>query len=76
MWLPDQDLVWSVGTVISPPHDGMMVVGWEGGGEEKVRVRVEEGDMPPLCNPDILVGANDLTTLSYLHEPAGESFGQ
>ena len=24
-----------------------------------------------LKNPDILVGANDLTSLSYLHEPAG-----
>lgn len=26
--------------------------------------------LPPLCNPDILVGENDLTALSYLHEPA------
>lgn len=26
--------------------------------------------MPPLRNPDILVGENDLTALSYLHEPA------
>lgn len=25
---------------------------------------------PPLRNPDILVGENDLTALSYLHEPA------
>lgn len=27
-------------------------------------------DLPPLRNPDILIGANDLTSLSYLHEPA------
>lgn len=27
--------------------------------------------LPPLRNPEILIGANDLTTLSYLHEPAG-----
>ena len=27
-------------------------------------------DLPPLRNPDILVGENDLTSLSYLHEPA------
>jgi myosin-5 len=30
----------------------------------------KDGDLPPLRNPDILVGENDLTTLSYLHEPA------
>jgi myosin-5 len=28
--------------------------------------------LPPLRNPDILIGANDLTSLSYLHEPAGD----
>ena len=28
--------------------------------------------LPPLRNPEILIGANDLTTLSYLHEPAGK----
>ena len=27
--------------------------------------------LPPLRNPEVLVGENDLTTLSYLHEPAG-----
>lgn len=26
--------------------------------------------LPPLRNPNILVGENDLTALSYLHEPA------
>lgn len=26
--------------------------------------------LPPLRNPDILVGENDLTALSYLNEPA------
>ena len=28
-------------------------------------------DLPPLRNPEILIGENDLTSLSYLHEPAG-----
>lgn len=27
-------------------------------------------NLPPLRNPNILVGENDLTALSYLHEPA------
>ena len=34
----------------------------------------KDGDLPPLRNPDILVGENDLTTLSYLHEPGGTLF--
>ena len=34
----------------------------------------KQDDLPPLRNPDILVGENDLTTLSYLHEPAGWMF--
>lgn len=39
--------------------------------EEVVRVEVNsEKDFPPLCNPEILIGVNDLTYLSYLHEPA------
>lgn len=29
-----------------------------------------EDELPPLRNPDILIGENDLTSLSYLHEPA------
>lgn len=28
-----------------------------------------EQDLPPLRNPAILIGQNDLTALSYLHEP-------
>ncbi|KAM6301564.1 LOW QUALITY PROTEIN: unconventional myosin-Va-like [Podargus strigoides] len=31
---------------------------------------VDPAALPPLRNPDILVGENDLTALSYLHEPA------
>ena len=27
-------------------------------------------ELPPLRNPEILIGQNDLTSLSYLHEPA------
>lgn len=31
---------------------------------------VSPSDLPPLGNPDILEGENDLTALSFLHEPA------
>uniref|UniRef100_A0A1A9ZNL1 Uncharacterized protein n=1 Tax=Glossina pallidipes TaxID=7398 RepID=A0A1A9ZNL1_GLOPL len=30
---------------------------------------VKPDDLPPLRNPAILIGQNDLTSLSYLHEP-------
>ena len=30
----------------------------------------DKNNLPPLRNPDILVAENDLTSLSYLHEPA------
>lgn len=44
-------------------------------GEEETRVLEARShdSLPLLCNPEMLVGANDLTTLSYLHEPAGNS---
>ncbi|KAI4555093.1 hypothetical protein MJT46_015479 [Ovis ammon polii x Ovis aries] len=41
--------------------------------ERKVQeypVNVQNNQLPFLRNPDILVGENDLTALSYLHEPA------
>lgn len=35
-------------------------------------IAVKDADhLPPLRNPEILIGENDLTSLSYLHEPAG-----
>lgn len=41
--------------------------------EQTIKLKSRD-DLPPLRNPDILVGENDLTSLSYLHEPAGEQF--
>lgn len=35
-----------------------------------ISVKSPVTDLPPLRNPDILIGQNDLTSLSYLHEPA------
>lgn len=34
-----------------------------------IDLTITSENLPFLCNPDILIGANDLTTLSYLHEP-------
>lgn len=38
--------------------------------EEKALTIKSDSDLPFLRNPSILVGENDLTSLSYLHEPA------
>ena len=38
--------------------------------EQIIQVKDILKDLPPLRNPDILIGSNDLTCLSYLHEPS------
>lgn len=37
---------------------------------QSITIKADESNLPPLKNPDILMGLNDLTSLSYLHEPA------
>ena len=49
---------------------GRMEVKCEGEGETRL-LGTQDTLLPLLRNPEMLVGANDLTTLSYLHEPAG-----
>lgn len=39
-------------------------------GPQELDYPIDPECLPPLRNPDILVGENDLTALSYLHEPA------
>ena len=77
VWLPDRDEVWIPGQVaaaLSGQQDlTLTIVPQASAGQGTplvVCVRNNE-DLPPLMNPDLLLGANDLTTLSYLHEPAG-----
>ncbi|KAF2355766.1 IQ motif EF-hand binding site [Trinorchestia longiramus] len=70
VWVPDENTVWVCGvldsdcsvlpTTLSIKLDTQTLI-----------VKVEkEKDLPPLRNPDILIGENDLTSMSYLHEPA------
>ncbi len=70
--------MWLTGHVTSPlVHDQVAVVRDDGDNEEVPLVITIAtgcgggGDLPPLRNPEVLSGANDLTSLSYLHEPAG-----
>ncbi|XP_042351955.1 unconventional myosin-Vc isoform X2 [Plectropomus leopardus] len=50
--------------------DNVLELLLEDGTEHYYPVDPSKPQLPPLRNPDILVGENDLTALSYLHEPA------
>ncbi len=80
VWLPDSAQVWVPGRVVSSSlseGEGELAVLPEeapSGEATPLIIRVESkttGKVLPLMNPDLLLGASDLTTLSYLHEPAG-----
>ena len=72
MWLKDPQAVWKA-AVVTQNYDGggQLHVMTEVNAEPIVLELGSKGvELPPLRNPDILVGENDLTSLSYLHEPA------
>lgn len=83
-WFPDKDLGWISATLINKPAiasatgevsmefqldeaDGVRVVK---SSLEKLRGKGVEQELPPLRNPPLLEGTDDLTSLSYLNEPA------
>ncbi|XP_061577625.1 unconventional myosin-Va-like isoform X2 [Cololabis saira] len=71
VWLPDAVEVWRSAELLQDyrPGDTRLSLQLEDG--TNVEHKVEQASsLPPLRNPDILVGENDLTALSYLHEPA------
>ncbi len=68
--MKDEDTVW-VTAVVSKDFDGKALHLEVGEELEPKEVAIKtDVDLPPLRNPDILIGENDLTNLSYLHEPA------
>ena len=70
MWIPNADWVWE-GAVLEAdynPNDGTVVVKTEKGILHEIKIK-NESELPHLRNPAILIGQNDLTALSYLHEP-------
>ncbi|XP_054903851.1 unconventional myosin-Va [Poeciliopsis prolifica] len=71
VWVPDPEAVWVSATLLRDykPGDEQLLLQLQNGNE--VRYSVDSpSDLPPLGNPDILEGENDLTALSFLHEPA------
>nr|XP_057931095.1 unconventional myosin-Vc isoform X2 [Doryrhamphus excisus] len=72
VWIPDEVHVWKSAEILRDYHygDDILQLLLEDGTEFKYTVDSSPPQLPPLRNPDILVGENDLTALSYLHEPA------
>ncbi|XP_071941692.1 unconventional myosin-Va-like isoform X2 [Antedon mediterranea] len=70
VWIRDPEEVWIGGTLTKDYKEGQNVeVELEDGQERTIKIKTKDA-MPPLRNPEILIGENDLTSLSYLHEPA------
>ncbi|XP_015256011.1 PREDICTED: unconventional myosin-Vc [Cyprinodon variegatus] len=72
VWILDEEHVWKSAEITKDFHSGDNVLQLllEDGTVHLYPVDPSKPNLPPLRNPDILVGENDLTALSYLHEPA------
>ena len=88
VWIEDKQLVWRCCRLQSDIKPGDSQIQVEDYDDPSFQLTVKivtspvkstdgknsECKLPALKNPDILIGANDLTSLSYLHEPAGMFF--
>uniref|UniRef100_A0A8C2HZ93 Myosin VC n=1 Tax=Cyprinus carpio TaxID=7962 RepID=A0A8C2HZ93_CYPCA len=71
VWIPDAEHVWQSAEILTDFKPGETVLELQLEDGTELQYPLEGGEkLPPLRNPDILVGENDLTALSYLHEPA------
>ncbi|XP_028157557.1 unconventional myosin-Va-like [Ostrinia furnacalis] len=69
IWVEHPEKVWESATVTSDYRSGVLIVKLDQSGEIR-QIKIKDEQMPPLRNPSLLIGQNDLTSLSYLHEPA------
>ncbi|KAF7471632.1 hypothetical protein GHT09_017294 [Marmota monax] len=70
VWIPDPEEVWKSAEIAKDYRVGDKVLQLLLEDGTELDYPIDPGSLPPLRNPDILVGENDLTALSYLHEPA------
>ncbi|XP_066557467.1 unconventional myosin-Va [Amia ocellicauda] len=72
VWIPDADEVWKSAELLKDykQGDASLQLRLEDGTDVEHKLDPKTKNLPHLRNPDILVGENDLTALSYLHEPA------
>ncbi|XP_015827032.3 unconventional myosin-Va isoform X1 [Nothobranchius furzeri] len=71
VWVPDPESVWVSARLLQDykPGQKQLLLQIQNGNEVHYPLG-SPSDLPPLGNPDILEGENDLTALSFLHEPA------
>lgn len=70
MWVPHPELIWE-GAVLQENYtegDKFVQLLTESNVRKEITLKTVQ-DLPPLRNPAILIGQDDLTALSYLHEP-------
>ncbi|XP_045142403.1 unconventional myosin-Vc [Echinops telfairi] len=70
VWIPDPEEVWKSAEIAKDYRVGGRALGLRLEDGTELDYPIDPESLPPLRNPDILVGENDLTALSYLHEPA------
>ncbi|XP_062828631.1 unconventional myosin-Vb isoform X3 [Anolis carolinensis] len=72
VWIPDPEDVWKSAEIIKDYKEGdkTLQLKLEDETIQEYPIDPKANKLPFLRNPDILVGENDLTALSYLHEPA------
>lgn len=71
IWIPNASTVWEGAELVADFHEGdkQLNIITDNGDSRIIEIRDENKDLPLLRNPAILIGQNDLTALSYLHEP-------
>ncbi|KAJ8417122.1 hypothetical protein AAFF_G00283490 [Aldrovandia affinis] len=72
VWIPDAEEVWKSAELTKDYKQGDTTLHLQLEDETDLEHTLDPKtkNLPHLRNPDILVGENDLTALSYLHEPA------
>ncbi|BFZ14098.1 hypothetical protein BsWGS_17137 [Bradybaena similaris] len=68
VWIPDPDRVWRAAELLED-YKGQSTLRIQYEEAEEGTINVTEKTLPHLRNPEILIGENDLTSLSYLNEP-------
>ncbi|XP_072100608.1 unconventional myosin-Vb-like isoform X2 [Mobula birostris] len=72
VWIPDPEDVWKSAELTKDykEEDCILYLKLEDGTHMEYPINQKTRELPFLRNPDVLIGENDLTALSYLHEPA------
>ncbi|KAH9495971.1 Unconventional myosin-Va [Bulinus truncatus] len=68
VWIPDPDKVWRAAELLED-YKGQTTLKIQYEEAEEGTINVTDKTLPHLRNPEILIGENDLTSLSYLNEP-------